>query len=194
MFRLDGNLKFLNVDQPYVRALYEHCPEVFYKPLDYENKPYIGILLSCEGRKYIIPLTSAKPKHKYLKNIDGDRFLLYEYTDESCMDHRDIWVRLDDERRVKHILSALDVKKMIPIRDDLVRIVDMNYAENDTEASRKYKDLLRKEYRFCLSIIDRVIERASKMYDDQKQTGRIAKFACDLVKLESICDTYNPNQ
>ena len=60
MFQLEGNLKFVNVDMAYLKHLHEVCTEVFYKPTNYDNKPYLGILINNNGRKYVLPLTSAK--------------------------------------------------------------------------------------------------------------------------------------
>lgn len=64
MFKLGGKLTFINIDQAYIRKLHDACSEVFYKPNGYENKPYIGILIDKNNRKYVIPLSSAKQKHK----------------------------------------------------------------------------------------------------------------------------------
>lgn len=68
MFSLDKNLLFITIDQNYLKTLYNACHEVYYKECDYENKPYIGILVNNNGRKYVIPLSSAKEKHKIWKN------------------------------------------------------------------------------------------------------------------------------
>ena len=106
MFILEGKLTFINIEQSYLKKLHDACSEVYYKPSGYENKPYIGILINKNDRKYVIPLSSAKEKHKTWKNV------------------------------------------------------------------KKYKDLLNKEYSFCLKVIDEVIGRANKLYDKQMATGR----------------------
>ncbi len=67
MFKLDGNIKFINIDSDYVKKLYLACPEVYYKSIGYDNKPYIGILINEVNRSYVIPLSSAKEKHKSWK-------------------------------------------------------------------------------------------------------------------------------
>ncbi len=77
MFQLEGNLKFVNVDMAYLKHLHEVCDEVFYKSTNYDNKPYLGILINNNGRKYVLPLTSAKEKHKSWKDSYPDRFLVY---------------------------------------------------------------------------------------------------------------------
>lgn len=69
MFTLQEKLQFVHVDIEYVKALYEACSEVYYMPDEYENKPCIGILLSDGGHKYVLPLTSAKVKHKKWKKM-----------------------------------------------------------------------------------------------------------------------------
>lgn len=122
MFILEGKLTFINIEQSYLKKLHDACSEVYYKPSGYENKPYIGILINKNDRKYVIPLSSAKEKHKTWKNV------------------------------------------------------------------KKYKDLLNKEYSFCLKVIDEVIGRANKLYDKQMATGKVVKFCCDFKELEEVAD------
>lgn len=122
MFILEGKLTFINIEQSYLKKPHDACSEVYYKPSGYENKPYIGILINKNDRKYVIPLSSAKEKHKTWKNV------------------------------------------------------------------KKYKDLLNKEYSFCLKVIDEVIGRANKLYDKQMATGKVVKFCCDFKALEEVAD------
>lgn len=122
MFILEGKLTFINIEQSYLKKLHDACSEVYYKPSGYENKPYIGILINKNDRKYVIPLSSAKEKHKTWKNV------------------------------------------------------------------KKYKDLLNKEYSFCLKVIDEVIGRANKLFDKQMATGKVVKFCCDFKALEEVAD------
>ena len=192
MFNLDGNLKLIYIDSNYVQALHSACSEVFYSSQQYDNKPYLGILVSNEcDKKYVIPLTSAKEKHKTWKNVDGDRYLIYEEVALSNMGTNDIFTILpNDPQQAKHILSAIEIKKMIPIRDDVYSIVDINVHEGDSEDEKKYKDLLNKEYSFCIKIISQLIEKANKIYEKQMLTGKIVRFGCDFKALERVCDTY----
>lgn len=189
MFSLERNLTFINVDQKYLKQLYDACPEVYYKGRGYENKPYVGILINNSNRKYVIPLSSAKEKHRYWKNVEKECYLIYEKVPKGCMKQGDIWVGVD-EKNVKHILSVMDIKKMIPIVDGVYSKVNINRDENDTEEMRKYKDLLNKEYVFCLKIIDDVIAKVNKLYNKQVQTGKIAKFCCNFKMLESVSDAW----
>ena len=70
--------------------------------------------------------------------MDGDRYLIFEEADWSDMGKKDIYVAKPDEpRRVKHILSAIEIKKMIPIRDDLYSVININVNEDDSEEEVK---------------------------------------------------------
>lgn len=194
MFKLQNKLKFVHVDIDYIKALHDVCSEVYYLPDEYENKPCIGILVSEGEHKYVLPLTSAKAKHKTWKNIDRDRILIYEMVDKGVLSKRDIWVKVDETDVVKHIMSAVDIKKMIPVNDDVISFVDINYSDVDSETEKKYKDLLNKEYRFCINIIDDVITKASRLYDKQMKTGKVQMFACDFTALEKVADSFKGNK
>lgn len=194
MFQLDSNMKFINVDTDYLKALHDVCEEVRYKSEGYVNKPFIGILINNNDRKYVIPLSSAKPKHKLWKNINKEIYLVYENTTRENMSDNDIWVQINsDTKQVKHIMSVIDIKKMIPVKDGCYSVVQLNVENEDSEETLKYKDLLNKEYSFCLKIIEEIIEKANKIYAKQMQTKKVAKFCCDFRVLEKVCDTYIKN-
>ena len=140
MFTLEGRLTFINIDQSYLKRLHDACSEVYYKPHGYDNKPYIGILINKNDRKYVIPLSSAKEKHKTWKNVNKECYLIYETAKKSCMRQGDIWVETEGDD-VKHIFSVMDIKKMIPIVDDVFSRVNINQDDTDTDEIRKYKGL-----------------------------------------------------
>ena len=189
MFSLKKNLKFITIDQNYLKTLHDSCREVYYKPTGYEKKPYIGILVEKNGVEYVIPLSSAKEKHKSWKNVDTDRFLIFENCKTAETGTKDIYVKNKDGT-FKHILSVIDLKKMIPIKSGLYSEVDLNPSKKDSAQEIKYKVLLNIEYTFCLKIIDSVIQKASKLYEKQISTGKVIKFCCDFKLLEEKCREY----
>lgn len=189
MFTLDGKLTVVNINQDYLKKLHGACSEVYYKADRYGNKPYIGILINKNKEKYVIPLSSAKEKHKTWKNVSNECYLIYEKAKQSCMRSNDIWVSINEEE-VKHILSVMDIKKMIPVIDGVYTKVNINYDSDDTDEVKSYKNLLNKEYAFCLKIMDEVIGKANKLYDKQMKTGRIVKFCCDFKALEKAADAF----
>lgn len=189
MFSLRKNLKFITIDQDYLKYLHGCCPEVYYKPTGYERKPYIGILVQESGVEYVIPLSSAKDKHRAWKNVDADRFLIFENCEKAERGSKAVYVENADGT-FKHILSAMDLKKMIPIKAGLYSDVDLNPSEDDSVAEKKYKVLLNIEYSFCLKIIDSVIQKASRLYEKQIKTKKVIKFCCDFGLLEEKCREY----
>lgn len=62
MFKLDGNIKFINIDSDYVKKLNLACPEVYYKSIGYDNKPYIGILINEVNRSICNSVVFCKRK------------------------------------------------------------------------------------------------------------------------------------
>ncbi len=190
MFKFDGNIKFINIDSNYIKKLNLVCPEVYYKSVGYDNKPYIGILINEENRSYAIPLSSAKEKHKNWKNINQECYLVYEYALKSKMGDADIWVQDNDENMVKHIMAVIDIKKMIPVKSGVYKETNLNKENTDTPETVRYKDLLNKEYSFCLKIVGDLIKKANRLYNSQMATGKVKKFCCDFKLLEQVCDTY----
>ena len=67
------------------------------------------------------------------------------------MGQGDIWVAVEEDD-VKHILSVMYIKKMIPIVDGVYTRVNINSEDGDNGDIKKYKDLLNKEYSFCLKV------------------------------------------
>lgn len=189
MFSLKDKLTFININQDYLKYLYEYCSEVYYKPLGYENKPYLGILITEDKNQYVIPLSSAKEKHKTWKNVESDRFLIYENCDKSSVSKKAI-CKENEDGSVKHILSAIDLKKMLPIKDGLYTKVDLTIQTTDSIEVRNYKNLMNKEFSFCVKILPAIIQKASKLYEKQIKTKKVIKFCCDFTVLEEKCREY----
>lgn len=117
--------------------------------------------------------------------LDENLKFVFAIEDKESVSHNAVCVATDDDTKVKHILSAVDIKKMIPVTDDVISFVNFNIAEGDSEEVTKYKDLLNKEYAFCVKIVDDILLKASKIYDKQISSGKVQMFACDFTKLET---------
>ena len=193
MFSLKDKLTFININQDYLKYLHEYCSEVYYKSIGYDNKPYLGILINETQSQYVIPLSSAKEKHKSWKNIESDRFLIYEKCTEKVLLRNAICKETADGN-IEHLLSVIDLKKMIPIKDGLYTKVDLTHSVEDSVKERNYKNLMNKEYSFCLKIMDSVIQKANRLYEKQLKTGKIVKFCCNFKLLEEKCKEYNLKQ
>lgn len=182
-----SRLEFYTVDLKYVERLHQIDKEVFYDANSqfYEKKPYIGILTMMGGHHYFIPLTSAKPKHAKWKNVTKDNYLIYEMIPEHQVTKRQIYKKIFNTGMVKHILSVLEIKKMIPVKEGWYQKIDFSKIEN-----QDYRALLQKEYFFLRPLFSAIQQKAEKIYTEQKETEIIHPFYCNFTRLEAICDTY----
>ena len=183
--KLEDKLVFVNVNTEYIKALHEADSEVQYSKIGYDEKPFLGILVAQSETKYVIPLTSAKKKHLKWKDRYADgRFLITGRERRKTLPNNAIYKEIGEDEFVQRIYAATDVKKMIPVKEGLYEIVDLNYKENDNADVRNYKILQNKEYRACVKIMGHVARKASSIYEKQQRTGKPQKYACSFAKLE----------
>lgn len=71
-------MKLYTVDNSYIKKLYDIDSEVFYEQVNYDTKPYVGIIIQNDIYDYFIPLTSAKEKHKNWSNVTKTNYIIYE--------------------------------------------------------------------------------------------------------------------
>ena len=73
------DFKIVQVDLDYLTALHDADSEVMYRrSADYAKKPFLGILVTNHDRKYVIPLTSAKEKHRSWADVHQSYYRIYE--------------------------------------------------------------------------------------------------------------------
>lgn len=188
-FTID-KLKFYYVDANYVEELNRHDSEVFFSKDVYDTKPYTGILVNNNGSRYLLPLTSAKPKHARWRDVSESNFLIYETIANSDIQSGYIYKR-QDSAFVKHILSVLEIKKMIPVHPSLYKEIDFDSLKHSTDDADRYRyDLLSKEFRFCLNMLPSILHKTNNIYNKQIETGKVLPFHCDYKLLESVCHDY----
>lgn len=171
---------FYMVDAAYLEFLNSKDSEVYYNASYSKTvKPFVGIIINISEFKYFIPLTSAKEKHKRWKNVCDEHFIIYEVIDKKINIKGDIYRDYSKDEKI-HILSVLDVKKMIPVPSDSYSKIIFSELEDE-----RYKDLFRKEYDFCLKIKGKILSKAEKIYIQQKETKAIRHAYCDFSRCES---------
>ncbi|MGN0006351.1 MAG: type III toxin-antitoxin system ToxN/AbiQ family toxin [Candidatus Gastranaerophilaceae bacterium] len=181
----------INID--YIKYLHNFDKEVYYdeEDKDYENKPYLGIIVSNNGYKYFIPLTSAKEKHKNMMNSGDNYIMIYEkisLQDSMKIDTQNWISKIMLEQNtfiVKHILSILDIKKMIPVPDGVF------HKENiDSMKDTGRKRLLLKEYEFLSPMKEKILKKADKLYLRQLNNNKIFTGYCNFSLLEEASKKY----
>ena len=174
------NFGFYTIDAGYLEFLYRKDSEVYYNS-SYRNtlKPFIGIIIDMAECKYFIPLTSAKEKHKKWKNSCDEHFLIYEVIDKSINISGDVYKEYSKDKKM-HVMSVLDIKKMIPVPNDAYERIVF-----DELGDERYQDLFEKEYAFCLTIKNKILTRAEKIYKHQKETQIVRRTYCDFSCCEN---------
>lgn len=180
------NFGLYNVDTDYLRFLSSIENEVqFSEDKDYEQKPFLGIVVLIDNYFYLIPLTSGKYKHSKWKNVGTAHYLIYEKVKKIELRKNDIHKSISNDEALK-IFAVLDIKKMIPVKTGLYSRIDFASLSDQKNA-----DLLEKEYRFCQKIQNGILSKVKQIYFEQKQTGVVHPIYCDFTKLEMACDTYS---
>lgn len=174
------NFGFYTIDADYLEFLNCVDSEVYYNPT-YKNavKPFIGIIINMAEYKYFIPLTSAKEKHIKWKNSCDEHFLIYEIIDKTVNIQGDVYKAYSNDKKM-HIMSVLDIKKMIPVPSEAYKWIVF-----DDLIDERYRDLFRKEYAFCLTIKDKILTKAEKVYNRQKETGVVRRTYCNYSCCEN---------
>lgn len=167
------------IDPDYLEYLHHIDSEVYYSPAyRLSTKPFVGIITPINDTNYFIPLTSPKLKHRRWKNVSLEHFIVYEIIDNEAMVQGDYYKHYSENQSL-HLLSILDIKKMIP-----APINSYTPIEFQEISDYKYKNLLEKEYRFCLSIKNKILRNASRLYCAQRSTNKIHYANCNFAKLE----------
>lgn len=180
---------FYTVDLEYLRYLNAVDNEVrFSEERHYETKPFLGILIMVGNYPYFVPLSSRKPRHAKMDNVGRDYYLIYERIPQSARREQDI-VKPISASECLRILSLLDIRKMIPIPDGAYHPIIF-----DDVPDARYRSLLAKEFSFCRSIKEGLLEKVAAVYHHQKSTGRVHFGYCNFSALEAACDQYQNRQ
>lgn len=137
------------------------------------NRPFVGVVIVCQDKKYCIPLTSPKPKHQKMNN------------------QRDFLKIIDKKGK---FLGALNFNDMIPVDDRLIKMVNINPSTSDSKEESAYKSLMRTQLYWCNSNRESIAKQASVLYhlvtkypDDN---SKLVSRCCDFKKLEAALAQY----
>ena len=72
---------------------------------------------------------------------------------------------------------------MIPLKEGLYSIVNINPDLNDTIEQLNYKNLQNKELQFCISNKEKIIRESEKMYTKQINSGKDLEKASGYMEL-----------
>ena len=201
-----SKVKFVYIDIDYLKAMNEADSEIFYDEnnKEYKFKPHLGMLINQEDREYVIPLTSAKEKHKKWADVSGEWYRIYEIIDITTTPVRknDIIVDIKNQDLLKNIpletrknykqriLSVLDIRKMFPVKKGVYTKIKFEISSRASIADNQRMALMLKEYNFICNIKEKIEEKAEKIYVKQQKKNKILKYHCNYKKLEQASDEY----
>lgn len=137
-------------------------------------RPFLGVVVIMETKKYCIPLTSPR-KDKFRGKSKEDFIKIPD-------------PKLKDEHGAPKIVGILNLNNMIPVSDKLIQKVNL-YAGTDFN-----RDLLINERKWCRDNSDIIINRANKLYNKVTLTPEkdrnLTRRCCDFRKLEQILDKW----
>ena len=194
------------IDIDYLKAMNEADSEIFYDEnnKEYKFKPHLGMLINQEDSEYVIPLTSAKEKHKKWADVSGEWYRIYEIIDITTTPVRknDIIVDIKNQDLLKNIpletrknykqriLSVLDIRKMFPVKKGVYTKIKFEISSRASIADNQRMALMLKEYNFICNIKEKIEEKAEKIYVKQQKKNKILKYHCNYKKLEQASDEY----
>jgi len=165
------NLYLIRVKQDYIKYLKQFDNNVQDNFDNKQNKPYLGVLLQKDEKKYFVPLSSPKEKHV--------RFIKLEEQNKLPID-----IFLIKETKSNKLIGVLNINNMIPVIDE---VIDYFNIKEDKDYG-----LLQKEYIFCIKNQKMIIKRANIVYDlvTKHNKKALIKRSCNFKLLEEKSILY----
>ena len=171
---IQERLNLYLIDMKYIRDLHRADDRVLSvsPQIGKQHRIFVGVVVVCNNRKYLIPLSHPVEKHKRMNpRADFDKI-----TD-----------------RHSKMIGVLNYNLMIPVENAQIKLVDIKIKKGDTVTDRHYKQLCVDELSRCRKNQEKIVNKARVLYElcDEK-SGYKGKDRClDFKKLETICDKYN---
>ena len=175
-------LRLYTIDMKYVRNLAKADDNVMsVSPQSGKAiRPFVGIIVLVNEKKYCIPLSSPKKKFENKKN--GVDFM--RITDSATK----------NINGTAKVIGALNINNMLPVEECLLRPMDLKIKPNDSEKTISYKDLMKNQLSYCQKNQDIIVKRANRLYDIvvryPESNRNLVKRCCNFKKLEVVLDKY----
>lgn len=163
------NLYFVKIKEEYITYLRQFGFKVQDNSNIKNNKPYIGILIEKDNKKFFAPLSSPKEKHNIFKKLYYNNKLPI-----------DIFLIMDKEK----IIGVINFNNMIPVIEET--IIYFNIKED------KNYSLLKKEYIYCIKHKEEILKKAIKVYKLVTEYNKISlmRRSCNFKLLEQKAEEY----
>ncbi|MDO4463284.1 MAG: type III toxin-antitoxin system ToxN/AbiQ family toxin [Bacillota bacterium] len=169
-------LNLYRIDMKYIRNLHNVDNRVssVSPQIGKQHRIYVGIVIVCNERKYLIPLSHPVEKHKKMSpRADFDKII---------------------DKHGK-LLGVLNYNLMIPVTEQQLIKVDLKISKTDSVGDKYYKQLCIDELNWCRKNADIIINKANCLYklcmDESDYKGK--ERCLDFKGLEMECEKYNAN-
>ncbi len=167
-------LNLYRIDIKYIRNLHNIDNRVssVSPQINKQYRVYIGIVVICHNKKYLIPLSHPVEKHKKMKSrADFDKI-----TD-------------------KHgkLLAVLNYNLMIPVTEKQLIKFNLKIGKSDSPSQKHYKQLCIDELTWCQKNEKTIVNKANCLYNlCVSNSNYKGKSRClDFIRLERACEKYN---
>lgn len=137
------------------------------------NRPFVGVVVVRGDKKYCVPLSSPKPKHKRMKS------------------DRDFSKIVDRDGK---LIGVLNFNNMIPVSDAVLMDLDLRPCPTDSPEDRAYKQLMVDQLRWCNDNRDLIRRKSAKLYDIvtlRPESARgLVRRCCDFKLLETVLESW----
>ena len=167
-------LNLYRIDMKYIRNLHNIDNRVssVSPQIGKQHRIYVGIVVICNQRKYLIPLSHPVEKHKRMNpRADFDKII---------------------DKKGK-LLGVLNYNLMIPVEERQLLKVDLKEEKKDSVGEKYYKQLCIDELNWCRKHADVIINKANCLYQlCTSESNYKGKERClDFKRLEIECEKYN---
>ena len=167
-------LNLYRIDMKYIRNLHNVDNRVssVSPQIGKQHRIYVGIVVICNERKYLIPLSHPVEKHKRMNpRADFDKII----------------------NKDGKLLGVLNYNLMIPVEEHQLLKVDLKADKDDSVGEKYYKQLCIDELNWCRKHADVIINKANCLYKlCTGESNYKGKTRClDFKRLESECEKYN---
>ena len=167
-------LNLYRIDIKYIRTLHNADNRVssVSPQIGKQHRIYVGLVIICNNRKYLIPLSHPVEKHiKMRPCADFDKIV----------------------NKQGKLLGVLNYNLMIPVTEKQLIPLSLKTYPTDSPSEKHYKQLCIDEINWCRKHSDIIINKAHCLYKlCTTKTNYKGKTRClDFWKLELACDKYN---
>lgn len=167
-------LNLYRIDMKYIRNLHNADNRVssVSPQIGKQHRIYVGIVIICNAKKYLIPLSHPVEKHKKMSSrADFDKII---------------------DKRGK-LLGVLNYNLMIPVSEQQLIRINLKPDKTDSIADRYYKQLCIDELKWCRQNTDIITNKANCLYKlCSSESNYKGKSRClNFKKSEAECEKYN---